>query len=115
MSELQPDHPEYLRLYVAIESMKEQLIYMRKELETLNLNHEKEIDNIKRENKQLTQDVIELRIKAGQVAALSALFAIIIPIIITLLSPKLHLNESPAAAHESIPSLGRQNELSPAN
>lgn len=105
----------HTQLFVAIESMKEQIIYMRKEIERLNANHDKEMEGIKKDNKQLTEDVVELRIRAGQVAALSALFAIIIPIIITLLSPKLQLSVPPAAAHERIPSHSRQNELPPAN
>ena len=103
----------HTQLLLAIESMKEQIIYMRKEIERLNANHDKEMEAIKKENKQLTDDVIELRIRAGQVAVLSAFFAIIIPIIITLLGPKLQLGVPPAAAHERILPHSRQNELPP--
>jgi hypothetical protein len=83
MEQHQPD-VTHVHLMVAIETMKETVGQLKKEVQTLNNNHEKQLERLTR---------AEIRIAQGMIIAVVVSFAL--PLLINAVDPQLRFGSPP--------------------
>ena len=82
-------------LVVAIKVMQRELETMNERIGRVADSHDEQIKELKEENKTRDKDIQNLKIRVGQVMAISGLLALILPIIITSINPRVHFDSSP--------------------
>lgn len=88
MEQPQPAEVTHVHLMVAIGKMEETVDHLRKEIQALNANHEKQIERLTR---------AEIRIAQGVIIA--ALLSFTVPLLINATDPRLQFGSHPTERH----------------
>lgn len=89
-SQPQPEHPvTHLELLVELRVMQKELSTIRDALDRAFNGSASEIKELKLENRDLRMALDVVRIRMGQVVAISALLALVLPLLITMTTPRV--------------------------
>jgi hypothetical protein len=83
----------HVELLVQLRLMQQELKTIRDAINNVTSGHDKEIEEIKGELKTLKSENEGLKIRMGQVMAISAVLTLVIPFAVTAASPRLEFGQ----------------------
>lgn len=90
----------HVDLLVAIRLMQREMETVSETIGRVANTHDREIEALKKENKDQDEKIEDLKIKNAVVVAISGILAIVIPLVITALEPQLRFGHSSSQSTE---------------